>query len=245
MPSPVGENKKYKCPDCDALSKYKQNIKAHLQLVHNKTAIEILKDIDQLQYTEKEYGEKNINANDIDQIMHGGIYTLTKLCVDSLVDLIKEITESDYSDGEKRYQCLVCLMVSKYKRHVLTHIKNVHGKMKKYFCQICDFLHPSPNHVKKHYEDIHIIEHTIEDVWDLMNLPREKTGRTYEIPPTLTFETALSEDLPCRKKFQNGKPYYQCPYCNYSRKIESAMTPHINAFHKMTKWFKVSILTAS
>ena len=233
------DERKYKCPDCDALSKYKPNIKSHLKIVHNKTSVEILNEIELLQYTDKEYSEKHIQANDLDLIMEGGIYRLTKLCAESLVNLIREIDESNYSDDEKRYQCLVCHMISKYHRHVVTHIKNVHGKMKKYFCQICDYLHPSPNQVKEHYEDIHIIEHTIDDVCENMYLPKEKSGRAYKIPPTLTFEAALKETLPCRKKYLNSKPYYECPYCPLSKRSEIAMSDHINAFHKMIDWFKV------
>ena len=215
------------------------NIKAHLKIVHKKNPFEIPSDTELVKYSVNEYSEKYHQANDLDQIMEGGIYTLIKLSIESLVDLIREIDDSDYSDGETRYQCLVCHMISKYKRHVLTHIKNVHGKMKKYFCQICDFLHPSPNQVKEHYENTHIIEHSIQDICDLMFLPKEKSGKTYKIPPILTFETAIKEDLPCQKKFLNGKLYYECPYCNLTKSNETAMMTHINAFHKMISWFQV------
>ena len=143
-----------------------------MKIFHQKSSADIPDEIERLKYSENEYSEKHLQINDLDQIMEGGIYTLNKWSIDSLVNLIKEIEETNYSDDEKRYQCLVCLMISKYKRHVLTHIKNVHGKMKKYFCQICDFLHPSPNQVKAHYESTHIIEHTIQDILDEMYLPK-------------------------------------------------------------------------
>ena len=210
-----------------------------MKIFHNKCSSDIPTKIELLEYSENDYSEKHLQLNDLDQIMEGGIYTLNKLSIDSLVNLIKEIDDTNYSDDEKRYQCLVCLMISKYKRHVLTHIKNVHGKTKKYFCQICDFLHPSPNQVKEHYENTHIIEHTIQDILDVMYLPKEKSGKTYKVPPTLTYEVALKEDLPCRKKFLNGKPYYECPYCSLSKKNETSVQIHINAFHKMITWFKV------
>ena len=185
-------------------------------------------------------GGRRSSAVNIDEQMQGGIYNLTKLCLDALVDLIEEMDESNYSDGEKRYKCLICKMVSKYKRHVLTHIKNVHGKLKKYFCQICDFFHPSPNQIKIHFEDVHIVEHTIGDIIEQMQLPKEKSSKSYKIPPTLTFETALNEDLQIENKvMQSGKSCYQCPYCSLSRQFKHVIILHINAFHKMTKWYKV------
>ena len=188
----------------------------------------------------EDIGGRRISAVNIDEQMHGGIYNLNKLCLDALVDLIEEIDESHYADGEKRYKCLVCKMVSKYKRHVLTHIKNVHGKSKKYFCQICDYFHPSPNQIKTHFEDVHVVEHTIEDIVERMTLPKEKSGKSYRIPPALSFEIALKEDLPIQTKIlQGGISSYQCPYCSFTRKFRNVMILHINGFHKMTKWYKV------
>ena len=209
-------------------------------MVHSKTSTEIYEEISAVNLTDKDSrGRKNSPIN-IDEVMHGGIYNLWKLCIDSLSDLIGESHESNDADDEKRYKCRVCHMISKYKRHVLTHIKNVHGKLKKYFCQICDFLHASPNQLKRHYEEVHIIEHTIEDVIDRMQLPKEKSGQIYKIPPTLSLETALTEDIPVKIKIMQSYKLYQCPYCSFTRKFEHVIMLHINAFHKMTKWYKVS-----
>ena len=237
------DDHKYKCPDCDVISKYKQNIKSHLKTVHKKTLtkenVEIFEKISTANLTDKDStGRKSCTIN-IDELMEGGIYNLRKLCLDSLSDLIEEFHESNYTDGEKRYKCRICKMVSKYKRHVLTHIKNVHGKGKKYYCQICDFLHASPNMLKRYYEEVHIIEHTIGDVIDRMKLPKEKSGKTYKIPPTLTMETALEEDIPIEMKIMQSGKWYQCPYCTFTGKLEHVIVLHINAFHKMTKWYKV------
>ena len=139
----LDDDRKYKCPDCDVISKYKQNIKTHLKTVHKKTSSGVIENIEMIQTTEKtaskgksyirpgnsfleleDHGGKRLSNVDIDEQMQGGIYNLIKLCVDALVDLIEEIDESSYSDGEKRFRCLICKMVSKYKRHVLTHVKN-------------------------------------------------------------------------------------------------------------------------
>jgi uncharacterized C2H2 Zn-finger protein len=172
------DDRKYKCPDCDVISKYKQNIKTHLKTVHKKTSNEAIENIFVMQGTERRCGGKEdlggrrSSAVNIDEQIQGGVYNLTKLCLDALVDLIEEMDEVNYSDGEKRYKCLICKMVSKYKRHVLTHVKNVHGKLKKYFCQICDFFHPSPKQIKTHFEEVHIVEHTVDDIKMSFNLLR-------------------------------------------------------------------------
>ena len=133
--------RQYKCPDCDVVSKYKQNIKSHLNTVHRKTSSEIIDKIATINMEDKDSRGRRNGSLNIDDIMQGGVYTLSKLSIDSLSGLIEECNESHYSDGEKRYKCRVCKMLSKYKRHVLTHIKNVHGKLAMVQCfeSIFDF----------------------------------------------------------------------------------------------------------
>ena len=234
------EDCKYKCPDCDVLSSSKHNIKTHLQTIHQKTSEDILEKILSQPSVETDSTTRRNSTINIDDVMENGVYHLKKLCIDSLVGLIEELDESCYSDGEKRYKCLICQMISKYKRHVLTHIKNVHGKSKKFFCQICEFLDPSPNQLIRHYEDMHIVEHTVEDVIEGMQLPKEKSGKTYIMPTRLTFEVAIEENISVETRITaNDKTTYQCTYCSFANPFEHSIILHINAFHTMTKWYKV------
>ena len=211
-----------------------------MQTIHQKTSEDILEKILSQPSVETDSTTRRNSAINIDDVMENGVYHLKKLCIDSLVGLIEELDESCYSDGEKRYKCLICQMISKYKRHVLTHIKNVHGKSKKFFCQICEFLDPCPNQLIRHYEDMHIVEHTVEDVIEDMQLPKEKSGKTYIMPTRLTFEVAIEENLSVETRITaNGKNTYQCPYCSFANPFEHSIILHINAFHTMTKWYKV------
>ena len=222
------------------LSSSKHNIKTHLQTIHQKTSEDILEKILSQPSVETDSTTRRNSAINIDDVMKNGVYHLKKLCIDSLVGLIEELDESCYSDGEKRYKCLICQMISKYKRHVLTHIKNVHGKSKKFFCQICEFLDPCPNQLIRHYEDMHIVEHTVEDVIEDMQLPKEKSGKTYIMPTRLTFDVAIEENFSVETRIMaNGKNTYQCPYCSFANPLEHSIILHINAFHAMTKWYKV------